>query len=265
MNAPLDHMVMEGTGIPKRDLSGMPEAFQRVFGPSEPFQTDLGDHERDDSPPIPYQGQRRINPRSRGACRFFAVLPDLQAGRPRIYGSDSQIEYHLQVLSLVDSSVAQIQEQFGPVPFVNDHGSPAKHFIDLLITKKDGRRIAVAVKPTVGLKSGRFLRELAQLRKTMPSGLADELRLVTERSFSRDDAFNAELYLRFSLTPDRVVDERLTELLSGLSGSCSISEICVALRSGGRGFRSVVRALYEDKLRKLSTGRINLFTEVQAK
>jgi hypothetical protein len=264
MNKQLDHIVMEPARSPSTDLSYMPEAFKRVFGPQAPFQTDLEGHERDDLPPIPYQGQRPINPRSRGACRFFAVLPDLQTGRPRIYGADSQIEYHLQVLSLVDPSVAHIQEQFGPVPFVNAHGLPAKHFIDLMITKKDGRRVAVAVKPTKRLESGRFLQELTQLRKTMPLGLVDEMRLVTERSFSRDDASNAELYLRFSLTPDRVVDERLAELVSSLSGSCSINDICEALRSGGRGFRSVVRALYEGKLVKLSPGRIDLFTEVRA-
>lgn len=264
MNVPLDHFVMESTGIPKRDLAGMPVAFQEAFGPEAPFDSDLPELMREDDVPLPYRGHRSINPRSRGSCRIFAVLPDLPTRRPRIYGLDSQVEHHNLVSWLIDPNVEQVQEQVGPIPFKDEHGFPANHFIDLLVTKNDGRRIAVAVKPTRRMESGRFMRELVQLKETMPRGVADEVRLVTERSFSRDVAYNAELYLRFSLTPDGVVDARLAELVSSLSGSCPINDICEALRSGGRGFRSVVRALYEGKLVKLSPGRINLFTEVHA-
>ena len=263
MNAPLDHMVMERTGIPRRDLSGMPEAFRRVFGPSEPFQTDLGDHERDDLCPIPYQGQRPINPRSRGACRIFAVFPDLPTHTPRVYGLDSQIEYNNLVLTLVDPSVAQVHEQVGPIPFFDDAGDLANHYIDLLVIKTDGRKVAVAVKPTSRLESGRFMRELQQLKRTMPAGIADELRLVTEQNISRSDAFNAAMYLRFSLTPDAEVDELLRRHLSSMSGAMTVGDICRSCCAGGRAFRCVVRAIYEGGLHKLSQGRINLFTLVE--
>jgi hypothetical protein len=262
MNVPLDHFVMEGTGIPKRDLAGMPVAFQKALGPEAPFSSDLPELVRDDEVPLPYRGHRSINPRSRGSCRIFAVLPDLPTRKPRIYGLDSQIEYHNLVITLTDPNVAQVNEQVGPIPFKDENGFPANHFIDLLITMKTGRRIAVAVKPTGRIESGRFMRELIQLRDTMPDEIADELRLVTERSFSRSDAVNAEMYLRFSLTPDIEVDARLSDFLNDRTEAMPISKICQSLGAGGRGFRCVVRALFESRLRKLSPGKINLHTSV---
>jgi hypothetical protein len=57
----------------------------------------------------------------------------------------------------VDPDVAQFLEQFGAIPFTDDEGRPANQYIDLLITKKDGRRIAVGVKPTAILKLEAFL------------------------------------------------------------------------------------------------------------
>ena len=57
----------------------------------------------------------------------------------------------------MDPDVAQFLEQFGAIPFTDDEGRPANQYIDLLITKKDGRRIAVGVKPTAILKLEAFL------------------------------------------------------------------------------------------------------------
>ncbi len=135
MNVPLNHRLLEPVPLPARDLSGMPEAFQRAYGPTEPFPNDFRDAHRPDVTPLPYRGHRRINPRSRGSCRIFAVLPDLEAGQPRIYGADSQLEHHFQAVTLIAPDVTQIHEQFGPVPFVNEDNRTANHFIDLLITK----------------------------------------------------------------------------------------------------------------------------------
>lgn len=263
MNALLNHELLEPKTMPTTDLSGMPEAFQRAYGPTEPYPGEIGDFVRQDADPIPYQGCRSINPRSRGSCRIFAVFPDLPSGKPRTYGLDSQIEYHHLALTLVDPTVAQVQEQVGPVPFLDETGKPANHYLDLVITKKDGRRIAVAVKPIDRLASGRFVRELNQLVRTMPTGLVDELRLVTEQSFSRSDAFNAIMYLRFSLTPDFEADERVTDALATVNGAVTIGDICRLCNCGGRAFRSVIRALFEGELTKISKGRINLFTVVE--
>ncbi|WP_299938219.1 TnsA endonuclease N-terminal domain-containing protein [uncultured Pelagimonas sp.] len=263
MNMSLDHALMEHATSPEMDLSGMPEAFQRAYGPTEPFENDFVELEMPDLVPLPYRGNRKINPRSRGSTRIFSVWLDLQTRTPRNYGFDSQVEYHNGAVTLIDPSVAQIQEQFGPIPFIDEDGKPANHYIDLLITKKSGRKIAVAVKPTKRLKSGRFMRQLEALQKTMPSGIADELRLVTEACIPRAEAFNAVMYQRFSLCRDIEVEIRLRDVLSSATGDISICDLAERCRAGGRAFRPIVRGIFEGLLAKQSSGRINLFTKVR--
>lgn len=185
MNMLLNHAVMETPSTPPIDLSGLPEAFQRAFGPSEPFPDDFGPIEMLDVTPLPYRGNRPIKVRSRGPCRILAVLVNLETGQPRRYGLDSQLEFHHLALTLVNPSVVQAREQVGPLPFIDEDGKAAKHFIDLVIQNRDGRRIAVAVKPTERLASGRFIRELECLRESIVPKIADELRLVTEHCISR--------------------------------------------------------------------------------
>ena len=248
----------------RMDISGMPEAFQRAFGPTEAIPDDFGPIEMPDSPPLPYRGNRSINVRSRGSCRILAILLDIETGKPRKYGLDSQVEYHNLVLTLIDPSVAQVREQVGPLQFIGEDGKPAKHFIDLLVQYHDGRRVAVAVKPTERLESGRFFRELEQLHKSIVPSIADEIRLVTELCIPREKAFNAIMYQRFALCPDPDVDARLQTTLRTVRGEISICDLSRLCRAGGRGFRCIVRGLYEGKLRKISPGRINFFTMVKA-
>jgi|GEM_PF-2556902 len=263
MNPPLDRRVMGSELSPPSDLSSMPEAFQRAFGPTEPFANEFGELEMPDQIPLPYRGQRKINPRSRGSSRVFPIWMDVQAQRPRRYGADSQVEYHHLALTLTNPTTLQVHEQFGPVAFTDADGRPAAHFFDLMITQQDGRKIAVAVKPTERLKSGRFLRELNAIEKTMSSDIADEIRLVTERCFSRADAFNAVMYQRFAVCRDAVVEARLRDVLASTSGETTICALAERCRAGGRAFRVIVRAMFEGQLEQLSTGRINLFTRVR--
>ena len=263
MNMSLDHALMERSVSPPMDLSGMPEAFQRAYGPTEPFENDFEELEMPDFVVLPYRGNRKINPRSKGSTRIFSVWLDLQTQTPRSYGFDSQVEYHHTALTLLDPDVAQVQEQFGPIPFVDHEGKPANHYADLMIIKKDGSKIAVAVKPTDRLESGRFIRELEALEKTKPSGVVDEIRLVTETCIPRAEAFNAVMYQRFALCRDPAVETRLTDVLSSVSGDIPICDLAERCRAGGRAFRPIVRGIFEGQLQKVSGGRINLFTMVR--
>lgn len=241
----------------------MPEAFQRAFGPTEPFENEFGELEMPELVPLPYRGNRKINPRSRGSSRSFPVWHDPQTAMPRVFGCDSNVEKDHLALTLMDTTTSQVHEQFGPISFIDAEGKPRTHFIDLLITKRDGRKIAVAVKPTERLQSGKFLRDLNALQRTIVPHLADEVRLVTERCFSRADAFNAVMYQRFKLHPDATVETRFRDVLASTAGETTICEVARRCRAGGRAFRVIVRAIFEGNLEKRSPGRIDLFTRVR--
>lgn len=142
----------------------------------------------------------------------------------------------------------QVREQVGPLPFIDDSGKTAKHFIDLVIQNQDGRRIAVAVKPTERLASGRFIRELECLKESIVPKIADELRLVTEHCISRVHAFNAIMYQRFAFCPDQDVDARVAEVLKSVHGDISICDLTRLCRAGGRGLTPSRLASYPDEV-----------------
>lgn len=263
MNMPIERSLYAPVTPVGRDLSGMPEAFRRAYGPTEAFPDDLGELVREDSPVLPYRGQRKINPRSRNACRIFAVFPDLETRLPRIYGLDSQLEYHHLALTLVSPCVTQVHEQFGPVKFRKPDGTTGTHYLDLVITDENGNKTGVAAKPTSRLASGRFLAELEQIRHAAVPDLVDEVRLVTEKCFSRTAAMNAATYLRFALCPDAEADARLSETVATLDGALTIADLIVLSRTGARGFRAAVRAIFEGRLTLISAGTINLHSIVR--
>lgn len=264
MNIPLTgSQLSSSTPTQPLDLCGLPEAFQRAYGPTKQFENEFGELEFPERDPILYQGNRNINPRSRGSTRMFPVWLDREKLVPRVYGADSQIEGHNLALTLTSAKTFQVQEQFGPIPFTNEDGKSKNHYLDLLITQNDGRKIAVAVKPTARLESGRFFRELEALERSMSEDVADELRLVTERCFSRTDASNAVLYQNLAICRDDLVERRLNDILASTPGDTTICSLAERCRAGGRAFRVIVQGIFEGKLEMLSTGRIDLFTKVR--
>ncbi|MBU2891332.1 hypothetical protein [Celeribacter halophilus] len=263
MNMPIERTLNGVNKLIPRDISGMPEAFRRAYGPTEAFSSTLGELERNDVAVASYQGNRTINPRSRGSCRIFAVWPDLETTFPRVYGLDSLLEYHHLALTLVDKNVRQVQEQYGPIRYRKEDGSWGSHFFDLLKTNKCGRREAVAIKPTSRLLSGRFFTEIRRICSTMPKGTADEVRLVTEKSFSRVKATNAATYLRFALCPDLEADALIDDAVQKLAGELTISDLIQISQTGPRGFRAAFRAIYEERITLVSTGHINLHSIVR--
>lgn len=262
MTKPIDHILMDAHKVPAANLFDAPEALRLAYGPTEPFPNDLGQLVIDESfVPMPYCGDRRIATGARGSCKIFAVLRDPETARLRIFGSDSQTEFFNLNLKLIDTSVVQVREQVC-TPFRRSDGSHAHHYIDLLVTKADGRKIAEAVKPRSRVTPD-FMQELEQLRRTMPDGIADEVHLVTEECWKRSEAVNAVLYNRLSLWPDPLADARLRDVLSDMSRVVTLAELAELCRAGGRGFQAGVRAIYEGGLECLSPGRINLFTQVR--
>ena len=75
MHTPVERSLSLVTKAVGRDLSGMPEAFRRAYGPTEAFPDEIDALVREDSPVLCYRGRRTINLRPLGSCRIFAVCP----------------------------------------------------------------------------------------------------------------------------------------------------------------------------------------------
>ncbi|MCE8438516.1 hypothetical protein [Rhodovulum sulfidophilum] len=148
--------------------------------------------------PEPSHATRVPARRSKGSLRgsMVAMLPGFR--RPRLIHFESALEYAFLCLMLVRDDVHLIQEQPPAISYVGSDGRPARHIFDFLITKTDGERIAVAIKPMQRVMKLNFASELEAVSAAASKSLADRVLLVTDQHIDRVAAAEAARTLAWS-------------------------------------------------------------------
>ena len=148
--------------------------------------------------PEPSHATRVPARRSKGSLRgsMVALLPSFE--RPRIIHFESALEYAFLCLMLVRDDVHHIREQPPAISYVGTDGRPARHVFDFLVTKTDGERIAVAVKPMQRVLKLNFASELEAVAAAVSKSFADRVLLVTDLHIDRAAATEAARTLAWS-------------------------------------------------------------------
>lgn len=148
--------------------------------------------------PEPSHATRIPARRSKGSLRgsMVAMLPGFQ--RPRLIHFESALEYAFLCLMLVRDDVHHIREQPPAISYVGTDGRPARHIFDFLVTKKDGERIAVAIKPMQRVLKLNFVSELESVSVAVSKSFADRVLLVTDHHIDRQAAAEAARTLAWS-------------------------------------------------------------------
>ncbi|MFB2533464.1 restriction endonuclease [Paracoccus sp. p3-h83] len=151
--------------------------------------------------PEPSRATRTISRRSRASLRgsLVARLPGFE--QPRIIQFESALEYAFLCLTLVRDDVQHIWEQPTAVQYTRPNGRPAEHVFDFLVTKTDGERIAVAIKPMQRVVERTFVAELEGVAAATPKQFADRIMLITDRHLDRAAAAEAARTLAWSRAP----------------------------------------------------------------
>lgn len=143
----------------------------------------------------PSRATREVVRRSKASLRgsMIAKLPAFQ--RPRVIYFESMLEYRFLCLMLVQPDVHDIQEQPKAISYRRHDGSQGTHTFDFLVTRADGSRTAVAIKPQARVKSRDFITELKLIAAATPKDFADSVKLITEAQLDRRAATEAERQL----------------------------------------------------------------------
>lgn len=145
--------------------------------------------------PDPSRATRNISRRSRASLRgsMVATLPGFE--RPRILQFESALEYAFLCLTLVRDDIHHIWDQPPAIHYLGTDGRPARHVFDYLVTKADGERIAIAIKPSRRVIKRNFVSELERVCTAVPKQFADRVLLVTEQHLDRKAAAAAARHL----------------------------------------------------------------------
>ncbi|MBO9398105.1 hypothetical protein J7400_15560 [Shimia sp. R9_2] len=164
-------------------------------------------------------------------------------------------------LYLANHDVRDIWEQPTAVRYIDAAGRSQVHFPDCLLKLGNGRRLLLAIKPWKKVIESGFLCELRQIRAALRKDFADDLVLVTDRDFTRDEALNAQRYLEFSRSRNAAHQNKLLSIVESLCSPITLGSLSQMLDLEGDGFRAIVIAIYEkvliaDKTQLLGTESI---------
>lgn len=196
------------------------------------------------APPKRSRATRMFPARSKASARGFllAKLRSETASRQVIFESD--LERKCLLVILAQKGVVDVWDQPPQVEFRGPDGRIKYHTFDYLVTRDDGKKLAIAVKPEALVEKYNFGEHLALLRAQLPLRFADDAVLVTENSFSPAEVRNAELLHMFNGTADPDADALISMQLEGLSGDTRIKEVVNSSGLDGRAFRAVFRSIF---------------------
>ncbi|MGF7054752.1 hypothetical protein GGC47_003956 [Bosea sp. OAE752] len=208
-------------------------------------------------PPLPSSATREVHAPSKGACR-----PSIVGGaRAREIRCESGLEKKAALFLLTHPHVTGLREQPPPVEWLDMAGVRHRHTFDFLADLKDGRRLAVAVKPQAIAERNRFSEQLSMIAAQVPVTFADGILLLTDADLPRDLVADAALMHQARRAPDPEVDNLMLSLATQ-HHAVSIAELVRASGLGGVAFRSLVRMISVGALNRLDGGRIGYPTRV---
>ncbi|WP_454917711.1 hypothetical protein [Xanthobacter sediminis] len=162
--------------------------------------------------------------------------------RNRAFNYESQLERDFLYVALASRDVADVHEQPPPV-FYMDHSGRRQHTFDALLHLHDGRRIAVALKPSGRITASGVRNTLDLIRAQVGSAFADLYVLRTEQHLHPDDVGDARLILRARGLVDPAVDRIAADFAANLHGWCRLIDLAHAVGPCGSGFNAVVRLI----------------------
>lgn len=98
---------------------------------------------------------------------------------------ESELEYRFLCLMLIRDDIFDIWDQPAAIKYVGRDGRPASHTFDFLVTKTDGTKIAIAIKPSDRAAAIGFVEDLELVEQATPKQFADQTILITENQLNR--------------------------------------------------------------------------------
>ena len=174
-------------------------------------------------------------------------------GREREIRTEGLLELKILYLILADSRVENVWEQAGPVQYKDAEGKTHRHFFDFLVLLKDGRRIAIAVRP---FERSQGLKETLKLIGAQMGHFADGYLLLTNQHVARGALHNVIRIHAARRGPRLGHDQKIRDIAATINGRIKISDLVKVSGLEGDGFRAIARLIGAGELQLCERGRI---------
>jgi hypothetical protein len=208
------------------------------------------------TPPAPSRKLRPISSRSKGSTRGHIVVDNTRVD------IESRLEKFTALVFRARSGTADVVEQTPRVTYVDDSGKLREHFCDLKVTRTDGFRTAILVKPAAKVVSSGIDRVRDLIAEQMSPDVADGVLLFTEKKMTRTDRFNGEWIHACCKHPNPGDDAIVADLIGWMAGATRIEDLVRQSGLNGFGFRAVTRAIADGRIRLVESCMITRGTFV---
>jgi hypothetical protein len=213
-------------------------------------------------PPAQSRATRFINLRGRGSQR--GALTARFGGIDRMVVFESLLELHCLHVLLADTAVVDIWDQPPLIEYRNIAGKWTHHTLDYRAEYADGQVIGYAVKPWRKVVDENGVpTEFALNMRRVRTAAGHEVRIVTEKSFSRIQLQDARTMHRWSRQTDTEADAVVRGIIPTLRGFFPVRTIRDLSELEGRAFGAVVRVFREGLLIKAERKRLDIDTLLQ--
>ncbi|MHA4734082.1 MULTISPECIES: hypothetical protein [Ensifer] len=165
-------------------------------------------------------GTRKPAERTKGHSRGYIVDP----ASKRAIGFESTHEMRCAMMLLANKDVVHLEDQPPAVHYRDAKRVHRKHTFDYRATFADGRRVAIAVKPSHLLESS-GIRDVIKRIKPKLHGFADQALILTERNLTIARGDNAEHIVHARRYRNEADCEELQAFLEGVPGIFRIYEV----------------------------------------
>ena len=211
------------------------------------------------TPTLPSRASRHIPLRSRG--HFTGALVTYFNREFRAVVFESRLELRVAYLWSTRPDVVDLIDQYPAIHYLDANGQVRYHILDYVAVMRNGRKIGLAVKPSDSARRHDLVRTLKRVM-AHANGAVDEIRLVTEKSFSLEAADNAELMHFMGSEVDDEADAIVGSLIQKLTGTTTIESVVNASGLEGRAFRSIVRLIARRVCRQVTPGHLRYPTQI---
>lgn len=198
-------------------------------------------------PAAPSEASRTITLKSSASNRGFLLNHTCH----RWIGYESALERDFLTVLLARPGVKNLQEQPGPVTYVDADGELRKHTLDVLVELDSGKKIACDVKANSRRESSGIDDVQRQVRDQNP-GYADKFIVRTDREISRVQVRNAELIQRARTLWNEEAIEELRRHLASMHGFFPFASLVALLDDEAVGFNAVVNLIGTQELKPVT-------------
>ncbi|SEQ86687.1 hypothetical protein SAMN05428995_1129 [Loktanella sp. DSM 29012] len=216
--------------------------------------------------PKPSRASRSIPKKTKGSIVGQLTFGE-EHGQGQCLVFESKLERDVALVSIYAPGVVDIEDQVGPVHWVDATGKSRKHTFDFKVTtvRRSGKteRVALVVKPERRAQTAKFRDQIERVARSAVPTFADKVCIVTEANVCEKSLTRA-IQLHGARIPVPEIDTMLGEI-SNIKSWTVIRDALSTVGLGPEGFGGILRLALLKRIVFEADGLVTMSSRIRSR